>query len=62
MCKFCNGVCSCHQNPPCGHCVSHVECAICKQQVCKDKAQSIKDTASCDVLFICPDCMEEGVD
>jgi hypothetical protein len=57
-CKFCEGQCSCHISPPCSHCVTHVECEICGQQVCEDKTVLVMHGATEDRAWACPDCAE----
>jgi len=51
MCKFCEGQCSCHTNPLCGFCTSHIECNVCGQLVCNNKVEEGKD-------IMCPDCCD----
>jgi len=54
MCKFCEGQCS--------FCTSHIECEICGQQVCEDKAEEVTDNSDGSKLLICPDCYDAEVD
>ena len=56
MCDFCHECCSCHINPPCGFCVTHIECEKCGQLVCEDKAEEMTDTRTKEVVRMCPDC------
>ena len=55
-CNFCEECCYCHINPPCGFCIEHIECEICGQLVCLDKAVEVTDMSDGSKLTICPDC------
>jgi hypothetical protein len=59
-CSFCEGQCSCHINPPCGFCTSHVECDICGQLVCEDKATEVTNKSDGNKITVCPDCEERS--
>ncbi len=58
-CNFCDGQCSCHVNPPCSFCVTHVQCDMCGQVVCEDKVEEVVDKKDGTLLNICPDCADE---
>jgi len=62
MCKFCEGQCACHINPPCSFRESHIECEMCGQQVCADKTEEVTDNSDGSKLLICPDCYDAEVD
>lgn len=57
-CKFCDESCACHINPPCSFCTSHIECDICGQMVCEDKAIRVEHPNRMinEPIAICPDC------
>ena len=58
-CKFCEGSCACHINPPCSFCTGHVHCEICDQLVCEDKAVEVQDKSDGSTILICPDCADK---
>lgn len=58
MCKFCETCCSCHTNPPCSFCTSHIECEVCGQLVCKDRATIGLNASDGNKIVLCCDCAE----
>ena len=46
-CKYCDNECSCHINPPCSTCESHMICDGCGEMFCDDLDE-----------VLCPECRE----
>lgn len=49
--------CTCHINPPCSFCTSHVECDICGQRVLEEIAERFVDRSDGSSIYLCPACV-----